>query len=395
MTAILEATDPKLAASLTESQHTQCLEWLAAQLSARDRDEITRVFCRSHPDHLTAALRGAVATYDPLIRAIHAGIDLREHVVSAIETFMADLIETSRPKKVKGSSSGSGWRSKKSSGSTTPTTRPPSVEDYVALINRNKGLLYTYLHVFASNCVDLREQFRSWAHGVIGEFRQSRAEPSGAGEVNKSLQELYASLPADQRAPVLTRLNAHAVYLAELNQLSTQRMQRVLDSLSEESASGSGSGGSTASSKESSPRESGGSRPSETGPGVYLMRWESLLDATLITPSAKGEGDSVRTGRDVKGLKAGGKTTAAGEKGSAGWDAGALAKAEDASIPAAPDVNIVMEALGGGFRGLVNEKIKQEGAIAGLEKGDEKKTPEGDDGLGDLIGGIEGVAVTG
>lgn len=344
-----------------------------------------------------------MATYDPLIRVIHAGVDLREHVVSAIETFMADFIETSRPKKAKGSTSssknnnGGGWRSSSKKGTTTPPpqTTPPSVEDYVALMNRNKGLLYTYLHEVAKNCPDLREQFRTWAHGVVSEFRQSRAEAVGAGAASESLQALYASLSADQREAVLPQLNAHAVYLSKLNDLSTERMQRVLDSL-ETSSSGS-------SSESSSPRRlSGGdSRPSmAAGPGVYLMRWESLLDATVITPAAQG---GVRTGHDVKGLKAGGKTTATGEKGGGGGggggalDAGALARAKDANVPAAPDVSVVMDALGDGFRGMVNGKIKREGAVTGLEKtsGEMKRVEGDDDGMGQLIGGVEGVAVSG
>lgn len=372
--AILDNTDPRLTASLTgDAQHAQCLAWLSAQLSARDRDEITRVLCRSQPDFLTAAVRGAVDTYDPFIRAIHEGMDLREHI-SAVETFLNDLVATSKPKTEKPKGGGAGVNSSmfsKKNGkpktpndtTTTTTTRPPSVDDFVALLNRNKGLLFTYLHQVAKNCVDLREHFRKWTHGVLAEFRtpqqqgheSSSSREAGAGAMGAALQEMYASLPSETLPAVLASLDAHARYLAELDSLSEGRMQRVLDQLSDSSSEGTKTpADSSGTSSPTSPTNCSISSTSSAGPGVYLMRWTSLLDATRITPAAPS-GGPVRCGRDVRGQKAWGKTTVAGELDVRAEDSDDDGKGD--RVPEAPDVTAVMEALRGRFREVVNHII--------------------------------------
>lgn len=353
---IFDANDSNLTASLSDSQHTQCLDWLSAILSARDRDEITNVLCRSNPDYVTSAVRAAVATYEPFIRTIHESMDLREHI-TAIETFMADFIETSKPKKVK-----NGWKFKASK-TKAQEMRPPSVEDYVALIRRNKQMIFNYLHQFAKNCTDLREQFRGWAHFGIDEFRQRREstqsnEQSQADALRNKLQHMYSELPSDSQPDILVKLDAHAAYLSKLDELSELRMQRVLGQLAKQGAESentpcfkSGSS-STKSSANPSPRSSTGG-PNMSGPGVYLMRWDALLDEATITP-ATPQGP-VRTGRDVKGRKAWGKMISDSVKG--GWDAGAIAREEESVVPDAPNVDIVMEMMGDSFRDLVNEKI--------------------------------------
>lgn len=353
---IFDANDPSLTASLSESQHTQCLEWLSVILSARDRDEIANVLCRSNPDYVTSAVRAAIATYEPFIRTIHESMDLREHI-TAVETFMADLIETSKPKKVK-----NGWKFKASK-TKAEDTRPPSVEDYVTLIRRNKQMIFNYLHQFAKNCTELREQFRGWAHLGIKEFGQRREsahsnEPSQAGALKDKLQHMYSQLPSNSQRDILVKIDAHATYLSKLHDLSELRMQRVMDQLAKQDAasentstskSGSNSNKSNAN---PSPRSSTGV-PNMSGPGVYLMRWDALLDGAMISP-ATPQGP-VRTGRDVKGRKAWGKTISDSVKG--GWDAGAIAREEESVVPDGPNVDIVLEMLGDPFRDLVNEKI--------------------------------------
>lgn len=353
---IFDANNPNLTASLSEPQHTQCLEWLSASLSARDRDEIANVLCRSNPDYVTAAVRAMVATYEPMIRNIHESIDLREHI-TAVEVFMADFIETSKPKKVK-----SGWKFKTAK-AKVGDTRPPSVEDYVALIQRNKQLVFNYLHQFAKNCTDLREQFRGWVHVGIKEFRQrqesnQRSEQDKADTLGDKLQRMYSQLPDDSQSDVLARLNAHASYLSKLDELSETRMQCVMDQLArqdvgaDKAAPSKSGNSSTKSSATSSPRISTGG-PNMSGPGVYLMRWDALLDKTTITPATPH--GPVRTGKNVKGRKAWGKTISESVKG--GWDAGAIAREEEDAVPDAPNVDIVMDMLGDQFRALVNEKI--------------------------------------
>lgn len=359
---ILDASDPKLTASMSEAQHTQCLEWYSAQLSVRDRDELSNVFCKSVPDFLTGVMRDAVSAYEPFIRSLHGSLDLRPHV-TALETFLNDFIETSKPKQVKNRNGGK-WKNLGSgSGKNTPVqTRPPSVEDYVALLRRNRHLLYRYLHQFAENCTDVREKFRHWANGTIHRFRDANetqaATSSGhgsgaAGAMSASLQGLFDQLPPETQKSVLAALDSHAKYLLSASNISTQRMQRILDALNESSTkAGERDGGS----KRNTPR--GSSEGDDmSGPGLYLMRWESSLDGTLITP-ATSQGP-VRTGRDVKGEKVSGKTGAEGVKD--GWDAGAIARQEDSAVPQAPDVSVVMEALGESFRDVVREAVGQVG----------------------------------
>lgn len=359
---ILDSTDPKLTASISEAQHTQCLEWYSAQLSVRDRDELSNVFCKSTPDFLTGVMRDAVSAYEPFIRSLHGSVDLRPHVTS-LETFLNDFIETSKPKQVK-NRNGSKWMNLGAgSGKNTPVqTRPPSVEDYVALLRRNRHLLYKYLHQFAENCTDVREKFRDWANGTIHRFRDANeteaANMTGpgsgaAGAMSDSLQAIFGQLPPETQKSVLAGLDSHAAYLSKASNISAQRMQRILDALNEaEKKNGEKEG----SSKRNTPR--GSSEGDDmSGPGVYLMRWESSLDGTLITP-ATAQGP-VRTGREVKGEKVSGKTGAEGVKD--GWDAGAIAREEDSAVPQAPDVSVVMEALGESFREVVREAVGQVG----------------------------------
>lgn len=359
---ILDSADPKLTASMSEAQHTQCLEWFSAQLSVRDRDEISNVFCKSTPDFLTGVMRDAVSAYEPFIRSLHGSLDLRPHVTS-LETFLNDFIETSKPKLVKNRNGGKWKNLGPGSGKNTPVqTRPPSVEDYVALLRRNRHLLYKYLHQFAENCTDVREKFRDWANGTIRRFRDaSEAEAAdktgpgsgAAGAMSDSLQAIFGQLPPETQKSVLASLDSHATYLSKASSISTQRMQRILDALNEEENKTADKEGS---SKRNTPR--GSSEGDDmSGPGVYLMRWESSLDGTLITP-ATAQGP-VRTGRDVKGEKVSGKTGADGVKG--GWDAGAIARQEDSAVPQAPDVSVVMEALGESFREVVREAVGQVG----------------------------------
>lgn len=359
---ILDSADPKLTSSMSESQHTQCLEWYSAQLSVRDRDELSNVFCKSSPDFLTALMRDAVSAYEPFIRSLHGSLDLRPHVTS-LETFLNDFIETSKPKQVK-SRDGGKWKNLGSgSGKNSPVqTRPPSVEDYVALLRRNRHLLYKYMHQFAENCTDVREKFRSWANGTVQKFRNtikteavnSSGPCSGAaGAMSDSLQDTFRQLPPETQQSVLACLDSHATYLSKASNISTQRMQRILDALN---------GGSNkfdekeSSSKRNTPRGSSDG-DDMCGPGVYLMRWESLLDSTLITPATLH--GPVRRGRDVKGERVSGKTGSEGVKD--GWDAGAISKEEDRAVPQAPGVSVVMEALGESFREGVREAVGQVG----------------------------------
>lgn len=341
--AIFNETDPTLASSLTPSQHTQCLEYYSAQLSNRDREEIIKVLCRQNPDLFTGAIRDAVSSFDNIIRVIHNKVDLREHI-SAMESFLNDVIETSKPKKADNGKKGD-----------SKVTTPPTVEDYTLLLRRNRHLLYRYLHQFAENCPDIREKFRKWANDTIKQFRQAHAAgesakvqngsangsavgekeakvareaTTGAGAMSEIFQSMFTELPEDTKQAVLQSLDAHRQYLSSLEDISTDRMRRILNKISDEASPESGS---------------------MSGPGVYLIRWQTLLDDTLITPETiKGP---IRHGKDVKGFRTLGKTVAVGAKDS--WDAGAITEQEESIIPEAPDVTVVWRAFESQFKAVV------------------------------------------
>lgn len=57
ITAILMAKDPVLVAGLTHAHHSLLQEYYSARLSARDREQIIKVFCRSNPDYFTSIMK--------------------------------------------------------------------------------------------------------------------------------------------------------------------------------------------------------------------------------------------------------------------------------------------------------------------------------------------------
>lgn len=362
--SILQKHRPDLLPSLSESDHTQLLDYYSAILSVRDREEITRVLCRQSPDLFTQALRDGVAAFDPIIRTIHQNVDIREHL-SAMETFLNDFIKTSRPSKDSSS------RSKK----TDSVPQPPSVEDYVRLLQRNESLLYNWLHEFTANCPEVRESFRTWAKDVIRTFRQEQVSArtesgnpkaddatsnpelrqSAAGAMSSALQGLYAGLPAHTQQEVLSTLDSYATYLTDLERLSTSRLQTVIDNLAN-SEPPSKSGANTPKRTGVSAPTSGVSTPTKAasmaGPGMYLSRWQALLNQTVVTPaSVKGP---LRSGKDIKGNTTMGKTGSEGSKDA--WDSGFLALQAEKDVPAPPNVDPALEAFLPGFRRILADQ---------------------------------------
>ncbi|OTA60719.1 hypothetical protein K449DRAFT_331867 [Hypoxylon sp. EC38] len=335
--AILETKDKCLVESLTDSQHTQCLEYYSAQLAIRDREKITEVLCRQTPDLTTAIVRDGVSVFEPMIRTIHKNVDLRKHIGS-VESFLTDLIATSKPKKRDGGQSQNG-------------TTPPSVEDYVTLLKRNRQLAYDYLHDFAKGCPDLRTTWLDWAKDSLKFFRQkSKTTKSpnstvtengnsilyGAGDMDEQLQNLFSKLTDDKQKSVKGAIDAHVRYLSALEDMSWARIQSIIDGVDELEN-----------------KKTGGNM---SGPGVYITRWHCLLDETIVTPNTpKGP---PRRGKHVKSVKALGKTEAIAK--SEVWDPDTLTRQEEQARPESPDVSVVIDSLGPQFKGLVAD-ISSEG----------------------------------
>ncbi|KAI1213740.1 PX-associated-domain-containing protein [Annulohypoxylon truncatum] len=322
--AILETRDKVLTESLTDKQHAQCLEYYSAQLAIRDREKITQALCRETPDLTTTIVEDGVSVFEPMIRAIHRNVDIRKHI-NSVENFLTDLIRTSKPKK-------------KDSGQAQNGTVPPSVEDYVALLKRNRQLAYDYLHEFAGGCPELRTTWFKWAKSSLEFFRQppeNDKSPTeghdrysfGSKEMSRSLQALFDGIPEDKQNNVKAALDAHAEYLSALECMSWARVQKIIDGVDGRV-------------------EANGNM---SGPGVYITRWHCLLDETIVTPcTPRGP---PRRGKEVKGVKALGKTEAIAKSES--WDSKALNEQDEQARPEAPDVSIVVDTLAQQFKDLV------------------------------------------
>ncbi|RYP75472.1 hypothetical protein DL771_002357 [Monosporascus sp. 5C6A] len=334
--AILESADKKLPDKLTDFQHSQLLEYYSARLAIRDREMIVDALCRQNPDFTTSVLKEVLAVFDPMIRAIHQNVDLRKHLGS-LQKLLADLIKTGKPKKSNADNK------QQDAGSV-----PPSVDDYVDLLRRNRYMLFEYLHDVAKGCPELRETWRAWAKHAVQAFRhdarstdasrsndasdapEPKTQDLSAGSMDVDLKRLFDRVPAGARNSALAEIDAHAKYLQTLEEISAERMQRILDG----------------------PAESRPGTGRMSGPGMYLAQWQSLLDNTIITPESKQ--GPLRRGKHVKGLKASGKTEALTSKES--WDPNVTMAKEEKSLPEAPDVTTVIAHLAPQFKKLVAEK---------------------------------------
>ncbi|CAJ2509736.1 Uu.00g056360.m01.CDS01 [Anthostomella pinea] len=338
--AILESQGQDGAENLTDVQHTLCLEYYSAQLAIRDREKIIEVLCTQTPDLTTSIVRDGVAVYEPMIRTIHKHVDLRKHV-GAFESFLTDLIKTSKPKP--------------DNGQDQNTMSPPSVEDLVRLFQRNRHLAYAYLHDFATGCPDLRDTWKAWAKEAVKVFRRkseaggdekdeatnkaaamdSEKASTGAGDMDPELQKMFRGLPEDRRKSVQDTLDAHFAYLSAIEGVSRERIQRIISSTSNET------------------KPTGGGM---TGPGIYASRWQSLLDETMITPG-KPHGPP-RRGEDVKSQKALGKTEAVANSDT--WDPDAVAQHEEKGRLTAPDPSMVIDAFAAQFKALIADLSSSE-----------------------------------
>ncbi|KAF1939224.1 hypothetical protein EJ02DRAFT_457174 [Clathrospora elynae] len=291
---ILETSDPPYqidAESLNEHQHRVAMEYFSTYLSIRDREELTKVFCKSNPDVLTSAVREAVSAMDPVIRAIHNAVDLSGTVTDA-EAFITDLIKASKPKKKTGNKSREPSQSRSSSPAPASVldqeaSEVPTVEDYVQLLRKHAPSMHKFLHQVTKNAPGLANDYLAYARRIFSEFRvDDRAKEAeekgegGAGNMTAPLHSLFESLSKEKQEELKKLLDQHEKHLRSLKDTSQTRLNSIMSSSN-----------STSSSK----------IPKGTthGPGMYLSRWNALLDSTLITPATIH--GPIRKGWEVKG----------------------------------------------------------------------------------------------
>ena len=303
--------------NLSEQQHELALDYLAIQLSIRDRQELINVLCNHQPDILTSSVQDMVDVYDPIIRALHSAVDLSGGTAD-LQAFLHDLVAMSRLS------------------AKSIDKQPPKVEDFVRLLKRHQGSSHRFIHQALKNGKELTDWYREYAKHAAAQYRQKTDKapaPSedglaAAGDLTPDLEALVSNLSELDKEAVIKELDAHAKYLQALARASEARMKTVVQNTAE------------------------GKSEIAYGPGIFLAKWQSLMDATPITPATAegpvrhGGSDSVKeaTRVDVDGSK---KGTAAPLEGS---------KAAD---PKPPGVSATIRLLQPGFRELL-VKIAEE-----------------------------------
>ena len=305
-------TSSSNAARPSEYQHKLALEYLAVQLAIRDRKELIDGLCHHSPDLLTSSIRTVLPAYDPIIRGLHQAYDLSGGV-SDLENFLNDLISVSTKSGV---------------------SKPPSVEDFCRLLQKHQGSSHRFIHQVLKNNKDLAQKYYDYAVHAARQYRQEteRAiddESTGiaaAGDFTPHLETLFSNFRETEKAKVLQEIDNHAEYLFTLSHSSTQSMKTVIHHLA------------------------AGESDIQRGPGMYLSRWQTLMDETPITPAnptgpvRSGKSESVRdaTTVDIDGKRKG--------------DAANLEKVGD-SEATPPDVSNTVRLLVPGFQDVLRGVI--------------------------------------
>ncbi|MCJ1453702.1 hypothetical protein MMC28_004050 [Mycoblastus sanguinarius] len=306
---IIILDDSSKSTDLSDEQHALALDYIAIRLAIRDRQELINILCHHQPDLLTSSVREAVSAYEPIIRALHKAVDLSGGV-SDLQAFLTDLIGISKVD------------------DNSKQSNLPTVEDYCRLLKKHQGSSHRFIHQVLKNGKNLTEWYHDYAFHATAQYRQKLSprdtsdtlSGTAAGDFTSHLEGLVATLPAQEKSVVLDEINKHADFLSSLTLGSTTSMKTAISNLS------------------------AGKSEMTHGPGIYLYKWQALMDETPITPATahgpvrNGKSESVRdaTGVDTDGVKKGGK---------AGPNRGT-----DQAVLTAPDVSHVVRLLVPMFR---------------------------------------------
>ena len=298
--------------SLSDDAHKLALEYLAIHLAIRDRQELVNALCHHHPDLLTSSIRNLVTAYEPIIRALHKAVDLSSGVHD-LQSFLGDLIHISKVD------------------SKSNASKSPTVEDYCRLLKKHQGSSHRFIHQVLKNGKELSQWYYEYASHAASRYRQEETHTpdnegtsiASAGDFTTHVNHLVLTLSEADKALVLPELDAHAVFLSSLAKNSSSNMKTVIHNLSTDKSE------------------------MTHGPGIYLSKWQSLMDDTPITPATpkgpvrSGKSDSVRdaTRVDTDGAKKGGTVDA-------------FHTGDDTNMPA-PDVSNTVRLLIPGFREIL------------------------------------------
>ena len=394
--------DASKPSDMKEDTHKLALEYLACKLAIRDRREIVRVGCHSHPDHLTATFKSLFSAYEPIIRHFHNAVDLSD-TVSDFQAFITDMLRMARiqPPGKDGK------------------TIVPTVGDFMQLLKKHQYSSHKFIHQLCKNGKEVTRWYLDWAKSAASKFQRessfvdasesqnkngehhttSGQDPKDAGDLTEPLSELFQALPQETRSKILPVLDEMAIYIDEMHSSSRKRLADVIRSvptktnappaisrtltskltLSRPSSRSSSPVRGTPSSKETqaqtenAPSSASHDNPSDVpkvssnpGPGAYLARWQDLLDTTPITPltthgkphHASDKAVVQKSAEDVDG----GKTvefqttrkTLDAQKVKPSVPGGGTEGKK--AVVKKPDVRVVVDAFGPDFRRLLAER---------------------------------------
>lgn len=404
LTILADAGKPS---DMKEETHKLALEYLSCKLSIRDRNEIVRVGCHSHPDHLTTMVRSLFTAYEPIIRHFHNAVDLSD-TVSDFQAFITDMLKMARiqPPGKDGQ------------------TIVPTVGDFVQLLRKHQYSSHKFIHQLCSKGGEVTRWYLDWAKRAASQFRRETSafhdaaedqestdqhsnyeheSPKDAGDLTEPLNKLFAALPSEKRSKIIPILDQTAEFIDEMHKSSLQRLSHVLHStptnapaqsavqkvlghrlpLSRTNSRPSSRPASpvrpstpgsadaqaqTQKSPTSASHKDASEIPhvtSDPGPGAFLARWQNLLDSTPITPltthgkpvRASDEAVVERSAMDVDG----GKTVEYETRGKT-LDAATVKPSvsgggtETKNVVKKPDVKLVVDSLGEDFRKLLAER---------------------------------------
>jgi hypothetical protein len=301
-TIILEKNETS---SISGPSHTLALEYLNLVLSIRDREQLIGVLCKRNPDLLTPIARDLVSAYDPIIRGIHNAVDLSS-TVSDAQAFLDDLIKLSRL--------------------PAASKDTVSVEDYVKLLEKHQSSSHRFLHQVVKNGPEIRKWYKEFAHKVLDQFRAlSNPKLTSSFTLSDKLNAMFESLSSSDQTVVLQEIHAHGSYLGYLSDSSSARIDALLKQ----------------------------SDKTTYGPGVYLARWQALLDETSLTPLEVG--GTVRYGGNQEAREAS-RTNVDGKKEGDPH----LADVVESEVSKAPEVNRTEALLGIPFLELLRNWKREE-----------------------------------
>ena len=185
-----------------------------------------------------------VPAYEPIIRALHNATDLSEGLAD-LQSFMTDLIKLSKIDK------------------KADRQNLPNVVDFYDLLKKHAPSSHKFVHQTLQNSNNLYEMYHDYAKEATEQYKKVLkidTTGSAAGALTDRLQNAFSNLQSEDKIRIANELNGHAAYLADLVAQQTEKIDNVVKGV------------------ETGVFENG------MGPGIYLAKWQELMNSTVITP---------------------------------------------------------------------------------------------------------------